>query len=117
MSDSIGSFLKRERELRRIPLGEISEHTRIKPEYLEAIEADQFEKIPGLIFAKGYLRAYAEYVGLNPEEVLLRFDDLVGNSPVEIIPAQRPASLRWFWLITFLILIVTASGIILWLRQ
>ena len=77
MSEPLGAYLKRERELRRISLSELSEQTRIKSEYLEAIEADRFEKIPGMTFARGYLKAYASYVGLNPEEVLLRFEGLL----------------------------------------
>jgi cytoskeletal protein RodZ len=117
MSNSVGSYLKRERELRRIPLEEISEQTRIKLEYLEAIESEHFEKIPGLIFAKGYLRSYAEYVGLNPEEVVLRFEALLSGLSGDGIPERPRRSLRLFWLVTFLILILSATSVILWLRR
>ncbi len=117
MSESIGSFLKRERELRRIPLSEISEHTRIKPEYLEAIESEHFEKIPGLTFAKGYLRAYAEYVGLNPDEVLLRFEDLIGRLSGTFVIEKPKASLKLFWVVTFLLLILALTVVVVWLKR
>lgn len=117
MSQSFGTYLKRERELRRIPLAEIAEQTRIKLEFLEAFESENFEKIPGLTFAKGYLRSYAEYVGLNPEEVLLRFEDLLSQMSGAETAAAPKGGQRLFWLVTFLFLILSATLVILWLRR
>ena len=84
--ESIGTYLRRERELRKISLEELSYQTRVPVKYLEAIEAEQFEAIPGATFAKGYLKAYAQYIGLVPEEVLLRFEDMLENLT---IPAHK----------------------------
>ena len=52
MTESIGSYLRRERELRKISLEEVAEQTRIKIEHLHAIESEHFEKIPGMTFAR-----------------------------------------------------------------
>jgi cytoskeletal protein RodZ len=117
MVESIGAYLRRERELRKITLEEVSEHTHIKMEYLRAIESGHFEKIPGLTFARGYLKTYAGYIGLIPDEVLLRFEDLLKNfSKSTPIPTPK-LSHRLFWLGAFVFLMAAAAVIILWLKK
>jgi cytoskeletal protein RodZ len=72
--DSIGQFLKRERLLRDISINDISEATKIIVPYLEALESDKFKGIPGgKPFVIGYLRNYANFVGLDENEVVTRF--------------------------------------------
>jgi cytoskeletal protein RodZ len=68
--DSFGDWLKRQRDLRDISLREISDVTKINLRYLEALEKDQFSALPAAVFARGFLREYARYVGLDPDEVL-----------------------------------------------
>lgn len=82
-NESFGASLKRERELRGITLQEIAEATRIRPQYLKAIESNHFEALPGFTFLKGYVRAYAQHVGLNPQEVLIRLDAFVAEGESE----------------------------------
>lgn len=67
---SLGANLKRERELRGISLEEISNATKISRRLLEALEGDQFESLPGGIFRKAFLKSYANYLGMNEEQVL-----------------------------------------------
>ena len=67
---SFGSWLRQQREIRNITLREISDNTKIGLRYLEALEDDRFEVLPAPIFAKGFLREYAKYVGLDPDEVV-----------------------------------------------
>src|SRR5436190_15764213 len=67
---SFGSWLRQQREIRNINLREISDNTKIAMRYLEALEEDRFEVLPAPIFAKGFLREYAKYVGLDPDEVV-----------------------------------------------
>jgi cytoskeletal protein RodZ len=62
--------LRRERELRQVSLREISDETKIGIRYLEALEEDHFDILPGTVFAKGFLRQYARYVGLDGDEVV-----------------------------------------------
>lgn len=64
---NFGETLKRERELRKITLREVSEATKIGLRYLEALEANRFERLPGGLFNKGFIRAYAKFIGLDPE--------------------------------------------------
>jgi cytoskeletal protein RodZ len=67
---SFGSWLRQQREIRNISLREISDNTKIGMRYLEALEDDRFEVLPAAIFAKGFLREYAKYVGLDADEVV-----------------------------------------------
>lgn len=67
---SFGTWLRRQREIREIPLREIAEVTKISVRYLEALEQDRFDVLPAPVFAKGFLREYARFVGLDPDEVI-----------------------------------------------
>jgi transcriptional regulator with XRE-family HTH domain len=69
-SASFGAWLRRQREARQISLREIADRTKISLRYLEAMEEDRFEVLPAPVFAKGFLREYARYVGLSPDEVV-----------------------------------------------
>jgi cytoskeletal protein RodZ len=67
---SFGTWLRRQREARQISLREVAERTKISIRYLQAMEDDRFEVLPAPVFAKGFLREYARYVGLSPDEVV-----------------------------------------------
>ena len=68
--DSFGSWLRRQREVREIGLREIAEASKISIRYLEAFEQDRFDVLPAPVFAKGFLREYAKFVGLDSDEVI-----------------------------------------------
>lgn len=70
MTSSFGEELKRERELRQISLREISEATKINLRYLDALERNDFRHLPGGVFNKGFVRAYAQYIGVDPEAMV-----------------------------------------------
>lgn len=69
----LGLALKEEREKRDISLEEIASTTKIVPRYLEALENDRFDIMPGGFFIKGIIRTYARAIGLDPDEVLARY--------------------------------------------
>src|SRR3979411_1464173 len=73
--------LKRERELREVTLEEITAHTRIGPRFLEALENEQWEKLPGGVFNRGFVRSVARYLGLDEESLLGEYD-LAHGAPV-----------------------------------
>jgi hypothetical protein len=70
---SLGQALREEREARNISLEEIASATKIVPRYLEALESDHLDRMPGGFFVKGIIRTYARAIGLDPEEVLGRY--------------------------------------------
>ena len=82
-----GATLKRERLARGLSLEEIAAQTRISQRFLEAIEREELEKLPGLVFARNFVRQYAGVLKLDPEP-------LPGNLPkvdLETTPLPDPA--------------------------
>jgi cytoskeletal protein RodZ len=67
---TFGDELRRERELRQISLREISEATKISLRYLEALETNEFEHLPGGVFNRGFVRAYSQFIGIDPEAMV-----------------------------------------------
>jgi len=67
---TFGDELKRERELREISLREVSNATKINLRFLEALEQNEFANLPGGLFNRGFVRAYAEYIGVDPEAMV-----------------------------------------------
>jgi cytoskeleton protein RodZ len=72
---SIGQTLREEREARNISIEEIASATKIVPRYLDALEADRLDQMPGGFFIRGIIRTYAKSIGLDPEEVLNRYKE------------------------------------------
>jgi cytoskeleton protein RodZ len=70
---TFGDKLKRERELRGVTLEEIAEATKIGTRSLKALEDEHFEQLPGGIFNKGFVRAYAKFLGLDEEQAVSDF--------------------------------------------
>ena len=64
---TFGEELRRERKLRRIALREVAEATKINLRYLEALERNDFQHLPGGVFNRGFVRAYAQYIGVDPD--------------------------------------------------
>lgn len=72
-AESFGPWLRRQREGREIDLREIADASKISQRYLQAFEENRFDLLPADVFAKGFLRQYSKYVGLDPEEVITYF--------------------------------------------
>jgi cytoskeletal protein RodZ len=76
---AFGERLRREREMRGITLDEISESTKISRRHLESLEKEDFEALPGGIFNKGFVRAYARYLGLDEDQAVADYSALGGE--------------------------------------
>lgn len=127
---SFGEYLKRERELREISLREISDDTKVSFRYLEALEEDNESPLPAPVFIKGFIRSYAQYVGLDPDEALLRYQEYRkcqessgtrSGSGADPSTAMGPPGDRslWVWIVLILLLIGGAIyyGVHLWSRS
>jgi transcriptional regulator with XRE-family HTH domain len=92
---SIGSFLRRERERRGIALKTISEETKVSVSLLEGLEADDLSRWPNGIFRRAFVRGYATSIGLDPDDIVRRFEQQ-HQPPVEesadAVPAEQPAT-------------------------
>ncbi|HEY1218538.1 MAG: RodZ domain-containing protein [Bryobacteraceae bacterium] len=74
---SVGETLRQERLRRKVQLQEVSEELKISSRMLEAIEADEYDKLPGGVFAKSFVRQYAGVLGLDEQEVGAQFEQAV----------------------------------------
>jgi cytoskeleton protein RodZ len=84
---TFGERLKREREMREVSLKEVTTATRIGPRFLEALENEEWEKLPGGIFNRGFVRSVARYLGLDEENLLAEYDLAHGEPSM---PAPQP---------------------------
>ena len=112
---TFGERLKRERELREVSLGEVAKGTRIAERFLEALENEQWEKLPGGVFGRGFVRSIARYLGLSEENLLSEYDLARGESatPPAQKPEQRiPSPPKWMPAVAALVLIALLAVLI-----
>jgi cytoskeleton protein RodZ len=92
----IGNSLREARVRQQLELGEIEVATKIRARYLRALEEESFEALPAQTYVKGFLRTYADYLGLDGQlyvdEFNSRFGD--GEEPREPVVARRTSNVR-----------------------
>jgi cytoskeletal protein RodZ len=86
---TLGEELKHRREERDISLADISEATRIGTRFLKAIESDNFSVLPGGIFTRSFIRAYAKQVGMDEDEALALYQQQTASPSTEPPPLQQ----------------------------
>jgi cytoskeleton protein RodZ len=79
---AFGERLRREREMRGITLDEISESTKISRRHLESLEKEDFDALPGGIFNKGFVRAYARYLGIDEDQAVADYSSVHSDQSV-----------------------------------
>ena len=115
---SLGQELKDAREQRGVSLRSISEATHIGMRFLQAIENDDYDQLPGGIFNKSFVRKYARHIGLDEEQVLARFDQLMVDKGVEpqkltvnyLDDFEEKSSSSRFWLPALIFMILCAAA-------
>ena len=78
---SVGAYLRGLREQHGMSVDELSRATRVLHHYLEALEADNMSGLPAPVFAKGFIRAYCQAVGVPPDEALRLYDQSPERRP------------------------------------
>lgn len=123
--DSFGERLKREREKRGVTLDEISVATKIGTRMLRALEEEKFDQLPGGIFNKGFVRAYAQQLHLDEDQAVADYLSAIGANqpggvsevsqqtfPLEIREERPPvdtvAQVPWGWLAVGLLIAALA---------
>jgi hypothetical protein len=104
----IGEVLKSARTRQRIDIQTVEEQTKIRTKYLRALENEQWEVLPGHPYAKGFLRTYAQFLGLDPDALVDEYrrtveSSLGANAPVGFAepvlerrrPLAAPSRPRW----------------------
>jgi cytoskeletal protein RodZ len=115
-----GEKLRQQRELRGISLRDISEATKISVRFLQALETDRIDILPGGIFRRSFVREYARFVGLDPERMVSEFLHAHGDAaertaatpptsatPAATAPGTRNGFYRRFF---FGVLVIAAAG-------
>ena len=87
---SVGETLRRERLRRGFELEQISRELKISSRFLEAIEVDDFKKLPGGVFAKSFVRQYARLLSLDEEELATEVQRLVEPETLALPIAEQP---------------------------
>ncbi len=121
---TFGEHLRRQRELRGISLEEIVATTKIGRRLLLALEEEQFDLLPGGIFNKSYVRAYAKCVGLNEEQTVAEYLEAAKEVPPDTrVIAQQHESIHsdrrrqrydFPWLPVLVLLVIVAGGLAGW---
>jgi cytoskeleton protein RodZ len=118
---NFGERLKRERELREVTLEEITAATRISPRFLDALENEDWDRLPGGVFNRGFVRSVARYLGLDEESLLGEYDLAHGapvNPPVvrheDRIPSSRFLTAALFLGALVLLAALVAGGFYAW---
>jgi cytoskeleton protein RodZ len=112
---SFGDLLKRERELREVTLNEVTVATRIPPKFLEAFEQEDWEKLPGGVFNRGFVRAIARYLGLDEENLLSEYDLAYGEQRAAmpaLVEDPIPTPPKWVVAAAVVAILLLGAGII-----
>ena len=112
---SFGEILKREREMREVTLNEVTVATRIPPRFLEAFEREEWEKLPGGVFNRGFVRAIARYLGLDEENLLSEYDLAYGEqkaSTASLVENPIPSAPKWIVAVAALGILAVIAGVI-----
>ncbi|MCY4183198.1 MAG: helix-turn-helix transcriptional regulator [Gammaproteobacteria bacterium] len=109
---SVGATLAAARQRMGLSVFDVSGKLRLTEHYVRAIEADDYNKLPSEVFVKGYLKSYAEFVGLDPEQVRGAYRRPPG--PAETVHAppvrQKKAMFSRTWFLALLLAICAASA-------
>ena len=85
----VGELLRGARLQRGVTLGQAASATRIKSSFLEALEDGDYSQLPGAAYTTGFLRNYAQYLGLNPDDILQDFYASQAPPALVVKPATR----------------------------
>lgn len=120
MTSEFGELLRHARAYKGVTLREAERATRISRHYLVALEREEFSDLPALTYARGIVRRYAEYLGLDPVAVLAKFEDIHGqrSGGFRVVPAMKPLDVPSHWAPNFAIIafmVVMSAVIFAWM--
>ncbi|MGD9404729.1 MAG: DUF4115 domain-containing protein [Anaerolineae bacterium] len=131
-SSPLGEWLRQRREELDISLEQAEADTRIRLRYLEALESEEFDALPDPVVGRGFLRNYASYLQLDPQEASDRYSKKVAPPEPESLSVEgptpfsegafRPLSLhempsrgsRWVWIAGLVLIVVAALVALGW---
>ena len=113
----LGDALREKREQMGVTLPQAAEDTRIREKFLQALESGDYQSLPGTVYTKGFLRNYAHYLNVDPEEmVALYTGERGGAEPLRSFAPMKPLVKRSFiFTPTVLVPVVVLAGIVLFI--
>lgn len=114
----LGRILSEARISRGLTLDDVERDTRIARRYLEALERDEFDALPAPVYCRAFLRTYAQYLGIDPKEVLRLYPEK-GRETAELAPLPQvtkapPPALSLNWIVAGgVILVFLLAGVLL----
>jgi hypothetical protein len=115
----IGSSLREARERRGLSFADVERGTRIRPRYLRALEEETFDQLPGRVYAKGFLRGYADFLGLDGQRFVDELSSRLAPEDVDAHVPLQPIARRRFRIpavvVGGLVLAAVVVGLVAWL--
>ncbi|HYL84847.1 MAG TPA: RodZ domain-containing protein [Candidatus Angelobacter sp.] len=111
---NFGERLKRERELREVSVEELTKATRISTRFLQALENEDWDRLPGGVFGHGFVRSIARYLGLDEESLLGEYDlaRAAKLAPPDPKPEERiPSPPKWIPAVAVLAILLLLTGL------
>ncbi len=101
----LGDEFRAAREARRLSLSDVSEQIHIRSVYLQGIEDEEWSSIGAPVYVRGFIRAYARFLGIDPEPGVEAFNATLGRPSVGAAPSdyrnpaatRRPGPSPWLW--------------------
>lgn len=125
VNETVGKYLKEQREKLGISIEEIAEETKIQKRYLEELENDEYEALPGEAYIKGFLRNYSAVLKINSDEVIEMYKKMQNNSTEkeedaednteELIPTGKVKKMNV--LILILVIVIFIAGIFMFIKN
>lgn len=106
---SIGELLRRERESRSLSLDQVHDSTKITAQNLSALEEDRFDAFPNKVYARAFLRDYANYLGLDSASLLTSYEEKWGT-PTVVEPVIAPKPRRSWRRVGWALLVIVLLG-------
>jgi cytoskeleton protein RodZ len=115
-TEGLGVLLRSERERRGVTREQLFQRTRLRPNLLEALENEDWERLPAPAFVKGFLRSYASALGMDEEKILKLYAETTpggGATPLDD-RKQEPTRNRRLLLFLLILIVLAGAGFYLW---
>src|SRR5579864_6980844 len=86
---TFGNKFRKERERLHYSIEDVASVTKIGARMLKAIEDEHFDLLPGGIFTKGFIRAYAKHLGMNDQEIVEEYLDCIRQRQIDVLSASE----------------------------
>ncbi len=115
MMKTVGEILKEKREEKTLAIKDVSLLTNISPSYIKAIENNDFSVIPGETYVMGFIRNYANFLGLDSNEIINKYKEYMRyeeDVPLELLISKQKRKIPFKLIINIALLVIIIGGIV-----